>query len=191
MALTEIEFELPALQYQRMGYPGLKQGDPLTIILDAGVLLPDPAADSWFAVQKEPWPPFFKQVGAATYAFSGQIKEADVIKEADEESATLLITCGDVPLRVICAPQADGRLPYGTWETRYLTGFARIQGIVEEDFVSPLGEPVGVTIWRFRRLVLTPGDAVFGEWHETDQLAPTPYQYDRILVTAHLHRSKI
>jgi len=191
MALTEIEFELPALQYERMGYPGLKQGDPLTIVLDAGVLLPDPAADSWFAVQKEPWPAFFKQVGAATYAFSGQIKEADIIKEADEESATLLVLCGAVPLRVICAPQADGRLPFGTWETRYLTGYARIQGIVEEDFVTSIGQMVNVTIWNFRRLALTPGDPVFGEWHETDQLTASHYAYDRVLITAHLHQSKI
>ena len=69
MPLTEIEFELPALQYQRMGYPGLKQGEPLTVILDGGVLLPDPGADSWFAVQKEPPAPRFKQVGPAFYAF--------------------------------------------------------------------------------------------------------------------------
>src|SRR5689334_23006604 len=116
MALTEIEFELPAQQYASMGYPGLKQGEVLTIILDAGVLLPDPAADGWFTVQQPPLPARFKQVGAATYAFSGQIQEADIIKEAGEESATLLVLCGGVPLRVTCAPQADGRLPFGTWE---------------------------------------------------------------------------
>ncbi len=191
MSLTEIEFELPALQYERMNYPGLKPGDALTVILDAGVLLPDSAATSWFAVQQEPLPTCFKQVGPAFYAFTGQIKEADIIKEGGEASATLLVMCGDVPLRVTCAPQEDGQLPYGTWETRYLTGYAPIQGIVEEAFTTSIGQPIDVTIWNFRRLVLTPGDAVFGEWHETDQLTPTTYLYDRVLVTARLHRSKI
>lgn len=190
MSLTEIEFELPALQYQRMNYPELKPGESLTIILDAGVLLPDPAAGSWFAVQPEPLPAQFKQVGPALYAFAGQIKEADIMKEGGEESATLLVMCGDIPLRVTCAPQEDGRLPYGTWETRYLTGYAPIQGIVEEAFTTSIGQPIDVTIWNFRRLVLTPGDAVFGEWHTTDQLTPTGYLYDRIFVTARLHRSK-
>lgn len=191
MALTEIEFELPAHQYEGMGYPGLKQGEALTVILDGGVLLPDSTADSWFTVQKEPLPAQFKQVGTAIYAFSGQIQEADIMKEAGQESATLLVLCGDVPLRVTCAPQPDGHLPYGTWETRYLTGYARLQGIVEENFITSIGKPVGVTLWNFRRLVLRPGDAVFGEWYETDHLAPTPYAYDRIVITAYLHRLQL
>jgi hypothetical protein len=191
MTLPEIEFELPALQYQRMNYPGLKPGELLTVILDAGVLLPDPAAPSWFTVQKEPLPSRFQQVGPALYAFTGQIKAADIMKEGGEESATLLVACGDVPLRVTCAPQEDGRLPYGTWETRYLTGYGLIQGIVEEEFTTSIGQPVDVTIWNFRRLVLTPGDAVFGEWYKTDQLTPTFYPYDRVLVTARLHRLKV
>ncbi|MEZ4677571.1 MAG: hypothetical protein R2932_25480 [Caldilineaceae bacterium] len=37
MALTEIEFELSAAQYQLMGYPGLSQGETLTIELESGV----------------------------------------------------------------------------------------------------------------------------------------------------------
>ncbi len=73
MALTEIEFELPALQYERMNYPNLKPGEALTVILDAGVLLPEPAAPSWFAVQQAPLPMCLKRVGPALYAFSGQI----------------------------------------------------------------------------------------------------------------------
>ena len=123
--------------------------------------------------------------------FTGQIKEADIIKDGDETSATLVVACGAIALRVTCAPQPDGRLPYGTWETRYLTGYARIQGIVEDAFTIPIGQPVDVTLWRFRRLVLAPGDAVFGEWYETDQLTPSAYIYDRILVTAHLHRIQV
>ncbi|MDQ3249406.1 MAG: hypothetical protein M3Q45_09425 [Chloroflexota bacterium] len=195
MALTEIEFELPALQHERMGYPPLKPGETLDVILDVGVLLPDTAADTWFAVQKETLPARFVAVGPATYAFCGQIQAADIVKDEGvegeyEESATLLVMCGNVPLRVTCAPQADGRLPYGTWETRYLTGYGRIQGIVEEAFSTPIGQSVGVTIWRFRRLVLTPGDAVFGEWRTTDDLPSAPYQHDRVLVTAHLHHSR-
>ena len=82
------------------------------------------------------------------------------------------------------------RLPWGTWETRYLTGFGRVQGIVEEDFrTASIGRPFGVTIWRFRRLVLTPGDAMFGQWHETVELLPLPYRYDRVYVTARIHRN--
>jgi len=191
MASTEIEFELPALQHEHMGYPGLKQGEPLTIILDAGVLLPDAAADNWFTVQKEPLPARFIQVAPATYAFTGQIQEADILKDENGESASVLVLCGDIPLRVTCAPQADGRLPYGTWETRYLTGYAHLQGIVEEEFNTAIGKPIGVTIWRFRRLVLTPGDAVFGEWRTTEELPSAPYLYDRVLVTAHIHNLRI
>jgi hypothetical protein len=59
---------------------------------------------------------------------------------------------------------------------------------VEEDFAAGIGQSTGVTIWGFRRLVLAPGDPLFGRWHETHELPPTPYEYDRVLVTARVHR---
>jgi hypothetical protein len=187
MPLTEIEFDLPAYQYELMGYPGLKQGEALTLVLDGGVLLPDPASDAWFEVQKEPLPTRFEQVAPATYAFAGQIKQAELNKEGGSETANLLVQCGKIALRVTCAPQADGRLPWGTWETRHLTGYTRLYGIVEDDFASAIGQPLGITIWGFKRLVLTPGDPVFGQWRATTELPPTPYVYDRILITGRLH----
>ena len=95
----EIEFELPAEQYALLGYPGLKQGESLTVTLDAGVLLPDPAAESWFTVRKEPFAAFLQRVGPAQYVFSGPIKQAEIQKDADVETATLLLDCG-VPLRI-------------------------------------------------------------------------------------------
>ncbi|RIK39105.1 MAG: hypothetical protein DCC55_19105 [Chloroflexi bacterium] len=184
---TEIEFELPAIQYELMGYPGLKQGESLTVTLDAGVLLPDPAADGWFAVRKEPFPPLFKRVGPALYVFAGQIEQAELNNEAGEESAVLLVDCG-LPLRVTCAPGEDGRLPYGTWETRSFTGFGRLHGLIEDDFATGIGKTIDVTIWGFQRLVLTPGDPVIGEWHTMDVLPPAPYRYDRVLIQARRHR---
>ncbi len=191
MALTEIEFELPAAQFELMGYPNLKQGQSLSIQLDTGVVVPDLAADAWFAVQHEPLLHRFVAVGNASYAFSGQIREAELARGEDVEVGSLLVECGDVPLRVTCAPGADGRLPYGTWETRYLTGYSRIVGMVEEDFSVGIGKQVGVTIWSFRRLVLTPGDPQFGQWHESYELPATPYRYDRILIAGRLHRTRI
>ena len=165
MALTEVELELSASQYKLMGYPGLKQGHSLSLVLDAGVLLPDPDAQNWFVVQPERLKPRLQQVAPATYAFTGQIVEADFLNEGGLESAVLLVNCGDATLRVTCAPGVDGRLPYGTWESRTMTGLARLNGIVEEDFSMPLGNPIGATVWGFRRLLLTPDDAAFGEWY--------------------------
>lgn len=187
----ELEFELPAFQYQLMGYPGLKQGEPLTVTLESDVLLPDPAATGWFAVQKDPWPDRFVLIGPATYAFAGQILAAEIENEEGAETAVLLVKCGEIPLRVICAPGENGRLPFGTWETRFLTGVSRIHGLVEDDFHTAIGQSIDLTIWQFRRLVLTPGDAVFGQWHETDLLTPTPYQYDRLLLQGRLHRIRL
>jgi len=191
MPLTEIEFELSAHQYELMGYPGLKQGESLSLVLDAGVLFPDPAADSWFAVQKEPVASHFGMIGPALVAFAGQIVEAELFKEDGEQAGVVTVNCGDFQVRVTCAPQEDGRLPWGTWETRYLTGVGHLQGLVEEEFRSSIGQPVGVTIWRFRRLVLRPGDSLFGQWHETVALLPQPYRYDRIYVTARVHRGRV
>lgn len=191
MALTEIEFELPASQYELMGYPGLQQGQALSLLLDGGVLLPDPAAESWFAVQPEPLPSLFKQIGRARYAFSGRIDAAEIEYGPDEQMAVLLVDCGVVALRVTCAPEEDGRLPYGTWETRYIAGIAHIQGIIEDDYSSGIGHNIGATIWDFRRLVLTPGDPNFGEWHESAELPPTPYHHDQVLVTARLHTNEL
>ena len=59
LPLPEIEFELTAYQYEMMGFPGLKQGEPVSVVLDAGVLLPDVSAESWFTVQKETLPSQF------------------------------------------------------------------------------------------------------------------------------------
>lgn len=189
MTQSEIEFELSAQQFERMGYPSLKQGESLTLTLDAGVLLPEPAADGWFAVQKERLPALFKQVGAAQYVFAGQIKEAEIFREEGEETAVVSVDCSGIPVRVTCAPHEDGRLPEGTWETRYLTGYGRIQGIVEDDFTTAIGQSLNVIIWGFKRLVLTPGDPVLGEWHEMDVLPSAPYLYDRVLIKARPHRS--
>lgn len=186
--LLEIEFELPAEQYALMGYPGLKQGETLTVTLDGGVLLPDSAADNWFTVRKEPVATVLQRVGPAQYVFAGPIKQADIQQDAGVETATLLVDCG-LPLRVACAPLADGHLPFGTWETRHLTGYGRLQAIVEDDFVTTVGQTVDVTLWGFKRLVLTPGDPVLGQWHETDMLPPTPYFHDRVLLTARLQRT--
>ena len=189
MALTEIEFELSAQQYEMMGYPGLSQGQPLSVVLDAGVLLPDPNADHWFTVQPAPLPPQFCQVGRGVYAFTGQIIEADLFKADGAETGVVVVNCGVAPVRVTCAPQEDGVLPWGTWETRTLTGIGRIQGVVEEDYQAGVGKPIGVTVWSFRRLVLTPGDPLFGQWHATTTLLPQPYQYYRVFVTARVHRN--
>jgi len=191
MALPEIEFELSAAQYAQVGYPGLKQGEPVSVVLDAGVLLPDVAADSWFAVQPEALPARFVCVGPATYAFAGQITEAEIVTEEDEQTAVLSINCGVVHLRVTCAPQADGRLPYGTWETRYLTGIGRVQGLLEDAFKRAIGRTTDVTIWGFRRLTLQPGDPLFGQWHESSELLPLPFHYDRVVVVARVHRTRI
>lgn len=190
VTLTEIEFELSNEQYKRMGYPGLSQGETLSVELETELLFPDAGTDSWFAVQKEPLIPQFVAVAPAVYAFSGQIEVAELEKEAGQERATLLVYCGDVPLRVTCGPQPDGTLPYGTWETRHLTGLSRVYGIVESSFETAVGKVLGVTIWGFRRLVLTPGDAVFGQWYESDQLPATPYIYDRVIVSARIHRNR-
>lgn len=187
MALHEIDFELSAEQYERMDYPGLRQGQPLSVILDAGVLLPEPTTFAWYVVQPAAITPRLAVVARGIAAFAGQIEAADLTRDGDEEVATLLVNCGVAPLRVTCAPQADGRLPFGVWETRFLTGHAPLYGIVEDDYMSPIGEVIGVTIWGFRRLVLTPGDPLFGQWVMSDELISTPFRYDRVIVTARIH----
>lgn len=187
----EVEFELSAEQHQLLGAVELAQGHPLELTFETAVLLPEPSAESWFTVQQEPLAPQFTRISPATYAFSGQIQEAEIIKEGDEEMAFLLVTCGNVPLRVICGPADDGRLPWGTWETRYLTGLGRIQGVLEDNFATGIGVTVGATVWNVSRLVLSPGDPNFGEWYETDALPPSPYKYDKIFITTHLHRQGI
>ncbi len=191
MSLSELTFELPARQYELIGFPGLRQGQPLDVVFDAGILFPEPAAASWFAVRSQPLSPQLLEVARGHYAFSGQIKAAELIKTEGEESAILLINSGIIPIRVTCAPQEDGSLPWGTWETRYLTGIAPIQGILDEDFATSIGESVGVTIWGVHRLVLTPGDPNFGRWFETDSLPSSPYRLDRIYLTVRVQKSQI
>jgi hypothetical protein len=190
MTLQEIEFELSAEQYEVMGYPGLRQGQALTLTLDGGVLLPDPGAAFWYTVQKDPLPQQFQKIGPALYAFAGQIDEAD-IQYGQEQFAHLSINCGNVFLRATCAPGADGMLPYGTWETRYIFGISPLQGLIEESFDISVGRNVNVTLWNFRRLILRPADSDFGRWHESVQIPPSPFQYDRIYVTARLHRNVV
>lgn len=189
--VNEIEFELSAEQHELLGAVALQQGHPLELTLEASILLPEPNAESWFTVQQEKVEPQFVRISPGTYAFAGQIQEAEINKDEGGEMAFLLVTCGNVPLRVICGPGEDGRLPWGTWETRYLTGISRIQGILEDNFATGIGVTVGATVWSINRLVLTPGDSHFGEWYESDSLTPSPYSYDKIFITSRLHRQGI
>jgi hypothetical protein len=191
MPLTEIEFDLSPQQFEMMGYPQLRQGQPLDLQLQSGELLPEPGTDAWYAVRQEPLSSHLIATGRGLYAFAGQVEQADIVKDEGFETAALIVRCGEVPVRLMCAPQADGTLPYGTWETRYVAGTGRLYGIVEEDFAVGVGERIGVTIWSFERLILTPGDPAFGQWHESIELPPTPYRYDRVLVTARIHRGRM
>src|SRR5215216_4849672 len=167
MVLTEIEFELSPQQFELMGYPHLRQGQPLDVQLQTGELTPEPGADAWYAVRQEALSPQLIQVGRGLYAFAGQIEQADIIRDEGFETAALVVQCGVAPVRLLCGPQADGVLPYGAWETRYVTGTGRLYGVVEEDFTVGVGERIGVTIWGFHRLVLAPADPAFGQWHES------------------------
>lgn len=191
MSLDEIEFELSAEQYAAMGYPGLRQGQPLTLLLDGGLLLPEAGALTWYTVQKEPLTPRCVRTGPAQYAICGQIRAAELEKIDGVQRGVLLVDCGIAPVRVTCLAQADGTLPWGTWETRSLTGHLLLEGLVEDAFAAGIGEVVGVTIWHFSRLMLTPGDPNFGSFYEADALPPQPFVYDRIFVTARLHRATL
>jgi len=186
--MTEIEFDLPAEQFALMDFPNLQLGQTLTLQLETHMLTPD-VEPYWYHVQSEKLSPQFVRVGRAQYGFAGQIDDAYLTKDGAFENAALLVQCGEVPLRVLCAPRPDGRLPYGTWETRYVTGYSAVFAIVEDSYEVPIGKLVTVTLWSFRRLVLEPGDAMFGEWHETDELPPVPYSHDRVVVTARVHKS--
>ena len=181
--LPQIEFELSAEQFALMGFPKLQQGLPLTAVLDGGVLLPQPGPDPWYAVQQEPLTPRFTQIGPALYAFAGQIVEAD-IQYGSNQMAVIVVDCGIVTLRVACAPNDDGVLPEGTWETRYAAGFAPVQAIVEESFSSPVGRTVDLSMWGFRRLLLSPNDSAFGTWHPSSEIPPAPFTSDRLLIQA-------
>lgn len=195
MTLQEIQFELPSHQHELAGYPGIHQGQPLSVILDAGVLLPDEGTSAWYSVTSNALPERFVRTGPGMYAFCGKIIEADLSREGEGmesiESAVLLVECAGVPIRVTCAAHIDGTLPFGTWETRTLSGHAALTGILEDDFASGIGETLGMTAWHFERLVLTPGDPHFGAWVETDTLLPQPWKHDRILMTAKMHRRVI
>ncbi|MBI3958052.1 MAG: hypothetical protein HY328_04505, partial [Chloroflexi bacterium] len=78
MPLPELEFELSAFQYELMNFPGLQQGESLSLVLEGGILLPDSGAERWYAVQPEPLEKRFVHVGPAIYAFAGQIVEAEI-----------------------------------------------------------------------------------------------------------------
>lgn len=191
MALTEIEFELSAQQFAAMNYPHLRQGQSLDVQLETGVWLPEPGAEGWYAVRAEPLTAQLTRVERATYALAGQISDADIVLDAEGlESGALIVQTGAAPVRVMVGPGAEGRLPYGTWETRYLAGVGRLYGVVEEDFSAGVGARVGVIVWGFQRLVLTPGDSAFGTWYESVELLPAPYTYDRVIVNARLHRTR-
>jgi hypothetical protein len=168
----------------------LQQGQPLDVQLQSSELAPEPGADAWYFVRAEPLAPQLIQVGRGIYAFAGKIEQADIVREEGFETAALVVQCGVAPVRLLCAPQDDGTLPYGTWETRYVVGTGRLYGIVEEDFSVPVGERIGVTIWGFQRLILAPADPAFGQWYESVELLSTPYQFDRVLVRARIHRNR-
>ncbi len=106
--MSEIVFELSASQYELMGYPVLRQGHSLDLILDAGLLFPEADAPNWYHVRPEPLTPCLSHVARGRYAFAGQIQEAEIEKVDGEEEAILLVDCGDVPIRVVCAAQEDG-----------------------------------------------------------------------------------
>ena len=112
--MSEIVFELSASQYELMGYPVLRQGHSLDLILDAGLLFPEVDAPNWYKVRPEPLTPCLSHVARGRYAFAGQIQEDELEKVDGGEEAILLGDCGDVSGSVGCSAQADGALPLRT-----------------------------------------------------------------------------
>lgn len=188
---NEVEFELSATQHEKLGPVTLSQGQPIELTLETSVLLPDPSSESWFTVQPDPITPRFERVSPGTYAFSGKIQDAEIENEDGDQIAFLLVACSNVQFRVICGPGADGRLPWGTWESRYLTGVSRLHGLIEDDYATSIGHTFGATIWQVSRLILTPGDLLFGQWHHGSELTAAPYSYDKIFITSRLHKGTI
>src|SRR3954469_11929879 len=101
MALTEIEFELSPQQFEMMGYPHLRQGQPLDLQLQSGELVPEPGTDAWYAVRQEPLSPQLIQVGRGQYAFAGKIEQADIVRAESIETAALVVQCGVAPVRLM------------------------------------------------------------------------------------------
>ncbi len=188
MPLPEIEFELPSSQLDRMGHPPLHQGQPLSLVLDGGVLLPDPEAEFWYTVFEARRPGRLVRLGVGLYAFRGIVVEA-ALEYGPEQHGILAVDCGPVVIRVTCAPQADGTLPHGTWETRSMAGLVHLRGLLEDSYPGGIGPVTGVTVSRFRRLVLEPTDPHFGEWHEEVALPALPVAAGhRIYAVARVHR---
>ena len=128
-----------------MDYPHLRQGQSLDVQIETGVLLPDAGSEGWYAVQKEPLEPQLHQVARASYAFAGQIDQAELSKDEDGMASATLH--GALWRRAAAgAVCAGGRWTTARWHMgdALSGGLGRLHGLVEENFSTAVGTRIGV-----------------------------------------------
>lgn len=184
-----VTFQLTDAQYAANDRAGLMVGLPLSVQIDAGLLVTGQAADAsgsgWFE-RAAPGRVLLKPVSLERHAFSGRLMEIDTWRSPEGVACQALLDCG-LPVRMeVWNPEAPADLaaePYGLKVGDWLLGVASLQGLLALDHGALLWQPVDGTIVDIQRLCLSPFDPGFGALRWLHGLPSRSFAPDVVYVT--------
>jgi hypothetical protein len=189
-----VTFQLTDAQYAANDRSGVLVGLPLSVQIDAGLLVMGQAAaasgSGWFE-RAAPGRTLLKQVSLERHAFSGRLVHIDAQtawRSPEGVVCQALLDCG-LPLRLdVLDPETPTDLagvPYGLKAGDWLLGVASLEGLLALDrgALALAWQPVEGAIVDIQRLSLSPFDPAFGALRWLHGLPARSFAPDLVYVT--------
>lgn len=182
----QITFSLSDAQYAANDRSGIMVGLPLTVQLDAGLLMMGrDSGVEWFE-RTSPDRPLLQQVALDRCVFRGRVTDIALWESPEGAACQMLLDCG-LPLRVdvveVEQEAAVNATPYGLQEDDWLLGLAFLEGVVALQPSDLLWQPLHGTIVDIQRLILSPHHPDFGKLRWLHSLPSASFLPDQVFVT--------
>jgi len=184
-----ITFTLSDAQHRANDRGGVMIGLPISVQLDAGVLVPgqdtDQGGPGWFE-PTEAGQTLLKPFSLERVAFSGRVQQMELWRSSEGVACQALLDCG-LPVRcdLLDPDQTSGslRAPYDLAIGDGLMGVASLNGLLALDPGDLLWQPVSGTIVDIQRLGLHPLHPAFGSLRWLQGLPSQSFAPDQVYVT--------
>lgn len=181
-----VTFALSDAQYLANDRSGIMVGLPLTVQIDAGVLVMGADISAGWFDRGRPGQASLSSISLDRSVFNGRVAQLDLWHHQEDLFCQVLLDCG-LSLRMDLlaagpAPESHDT-PYGIQTGEWLLGVAALQGLLAASSSDLLWQPVQGTIVDIQRLNLNPAHPGFGTLRWLHGLPRQPFAPDQVFIT--------